>query len=122
MNHHAIEKGNAKPSNNTSLIPCQNKKHLSSFSLQNDLDWCLLCTKQMFSGEMYDIHAETGSSHNTLLEVLNTLICEEKFDDISPISQSFSGNLCKLCKEYLCNLDRLQQKVSRLKSKIVKIL
>lgn len=82
---------------------------------------CLLCSEVTeSSGIIWDLLSTTGASKYTFSMVLNTLFKEEELSLTLP--DLSEGHLCKVCKEFVSELDRLQHQVLGVKKSIMDIL
>ena len=75
---------------------------------------CLLCGEMTELDNKWDLRVTTGNSKHTLSDVLNTLFKEEKMS-----SCSLNGFLCTVCKDFVGDLDRLQNEVVAVKNWII---
>ena len=75
---------------------------------------CLLCGEMTELANKWDLMVTTGNSKHTLSDVLNTLFKEENMSSCSP-----NGFLCTVCKDFVGDLDRLQNEVVAVKHWII---
>jgi len=96
-------------------VPAAKKKVVSSGE-PADPD-CLLCGNITKSSKTkWNLKATTGESKQTFSDVLNHLFDEAPQN--GSIQDFSEGFLCTICKDFVCNLDRLQHEVSGVKKVI----
>ena len=101
----------------TGEVPVAKKKVTPNVESAQDCELCSNITES--SAIVWDLLAPTGASKNTLSDVLNTLFTEEHLPAIVKKPDFSDGYLCKVCKDLVADLDRLQNETLGVKKSII---
>eukprot|EP00090_Calanus_glacialis_P031031 TRINITY_DN5075_c0_g1_i1.p1 TRINITY_DN5075_c0_g1~~TRINITY_DN5075_c0_g1_i1.p1 ORF type:complete len:590 (-),score=185.62 TRINITY_DN5075_c0_g1_i1:91-1860(-) len=98
-------------------VPVAKKKVAGNEESEQDCELCSNITES--SAIVWDLLAPTGVSKNTLSDVLNTLFTEEQLPATVKKPDFSDGYLCKVCKDLVTDLDRLQTETIGVKKSII---
>ena len=97
--------------------PISKKKTTTSFAQnakkdESNEDCCLCGAIHDTPGTKWDLTSTTGASKFTFSNVLNKLFAESQLPPSVQKQDFSSGFLCQNCKEFVSELDQLQNQVS----------
>ena len=103
----------------TGEVPASKKFTALNGESEQDCELCSNIAES--SATVWDVLGTTGVSKHTLSDVLNTLFTEEQLPQHLERTDFSEGHLCKICKNLVSDLDRLQHEVMELKKSIISV-